>query len=136
MQCGKPTDRQNHIGVDICSQVNVLTNILSLSIRYYTTASVNGSILYVILPQSSIVNSSDSGCVLMPFIRSTNLAKILKTVEVLGVSQPLSYILNETGLYVNFSFPPAQLYSYWSQGMICGSPLSLYCLPVCLSVPT
>lgn len=83
--------------------------------RYYTTASVNGSILYVILPQSSIVNSSDSGCVLMPFIRSTNLAKILKTVEVLGVSQPLSYILNETGLYVNFSFPPAQLYSYWSQ---------------------
>jgi alpha-L-fucosidase len=50
--------------------------------RFYTTASSDGSTLYAILPESSMTNSNNSGYIMMPFVRSTNMAKTLEAVQV------------------------------------------------------
>eukprot|EP00118_Oscarella_pearsei_P009687 m.56541 g.56541 ORF g.56541 m.56541 type:complete len:622 (+) comp34611_c0_seq3:46-1911(+) len=80
----------------------------------YVTHSVANSALYVTVSAASVV----SGTLVVPFIRPSNFARDISSVQFLGSDQPCNYFMNDTGLFLTFTPPPpvpAQLGSYWNQ---------------------
>ncbi|XP_065836284.1 tissue alpha-L-fucosidase-like isoform X2 [Oscarella lobularis] len=83
------------------------------SYSLYVTYSSASSAIYVSVSAESVTN----GTLVIPFIRPSNFAHTISTVQFLGIEKPCTFSLNDTGLFVMFQLPlvPVQLGSYWSQ---------------------